>query len=180
MVRTIPINLASNERIGAEAGIIYNPAKWLRMNGSFNFFQFKTTGEFEGIDYGTTNNSWFARYSTKVSLPAKIDWQTNMFYRGPSENSQTKSDGILSIDLAISKEVINDNASIGVNVSDLLNTRKRKSFTNGNGFTSESEFQWRQRQITVSLTYRFNQKKNERERNGRRNGGQDFEGDFEG
>ncbi|PKP25574.1 MAG: TonB-dependent receptor [Bacteroidetes bacterium HGW-Bacteroidetes-2] len=180
VVRTIPINLATNERIGAEAGIIYNPAKWLRMNGSFNFFQFKTTGEFEGIDYGTTNNSWFTRYSAKVTLPSKIDWQTNIFYMGPSENSQTKSKGMLSIDLAISKDIINDNASIGVNVSDLLNTRKRKSFTNGNGFTSESEFQWRQRQITVSLTYRFNQKKNERQRNGRRNGGQDFEGDFEG
>ncbi len=180
VVRTIPINLATNERVGAEAGIIYNAAKWLRINGSFNFFQFKTEGEFEGIDYGTTNNSWFTRLSTKVSLPAKIDWQTNMFYSGPSENSQTRSEGIYSINLALSKDIINDNASIALNVSDLLNSRKRKSFTDGDGFTSRSEFQWRERQITFSFTYRFNQQKNQRERNGRRGGGEDFEGEFEG
>jgi hypothetical protein len=179
VVRTIPINLATNERVGAEAGIIYSAAKWLRINGSFNFFQFKTEGEFEGIDYGATNNSWFTRLSTKVSLPAKIDWQTNMFYSGPSENSQTRSEGIYSINLALSKDIIDDNASIALNVSDLLNSRKRRSFTDGDGFTSQSEFQWRERQITFSFTYRFNQQKNQRERN-RRSGGDDFEGEFEG
>ncbi|MBA3985047.1 MAG: TonB-dependent receptor [Flavobacteriales bacterium] len=179
VVRTIPINLATNERVGAEAGIIYSAAKWLRINGSFNFFQFKTEGEFEGIDYGATNNSWFTRLSTKVSLPAKIDCQTNMFYSGPSENSQTRSEGIYSINLALSKDIIDDNASIALNVSDLLNSRKRRSFTDGDGFTSQSEFQWRERQITFSFTYRFNQQKNQRERN-RRSGGDDFEGEFEG
>lgn len=179
VVRTIPINLSTNQRIGAEAGFLYNPLKWLRMNGSFNFFRFETDGEFEGIDYGATNTSWFARFSSKVSLPAKIDWQTNMFYRGPSENSQTKSDGIFSLNLALSKELFNDNATISINVRDLLNSRKRSSFTQGVGFTSDSEFQWRERQITASFTYRFNQQKNQRDRRDRArngNGDDDFEG----
>src|SRR5690606_1424637 len=133
----------------------------------------------EGIDYGATNTSWFTRFSSKVSLPAKIDFQTNMFYSGPSENSQTKSEGIFSINLALSKELFNDNASISLNVSDLLNSRKRQSFTQGVGFTSDSEFQWRERQITASFTYRFNQQKNQRDRRERQrngNGDEDFEG----
>tara|TARA_R110000850_G_C9996309_1_gene468353 strand:- start:83811 stop:86282 length:2472 start_codon:yes stop_codon:yes gene_type:complete len=177
VVRTIPINLSTNQRIGAEAGVLYNPAKWLRLNGSFNFFRFETDGTFEGIDYGATNTSWFARFSSKVSLPAKIDWQTNMFYRGPSENAQTRSEGIYSIDLAFSKDIINDNATISLNVSDLLNSRKRMSFTRGDGFTSDNEFQWRERQITMSFIYRFNQQKNQRDRERRQNGnGEDFEG----
>ncbi len=178
VVRTIPINLSTNQRVGAEAGFIYNPTRWLRMNGSFNFFRFETDGTFDGIDYGATNTSWFTRFSSKVSLPAKIDFQTNMFYSGPSENSQTKTEGIFSINLALSKELFNDNASISLNVSDLLNSRKRKAFTQGVGFTSDNEFQWRERQITASFTYRFNQQKNERDRRNReRNGnGDDFEG----
>lgn len=179
VVRTIPINLSTNQRVGAEAGFLYNPARWLRMNGSFNFFRFETDGTFEGIDYGATNTSWFTRFSSKVSLPAKIDFQTNMFYSGPSENSQTKSEGIFSINLALSKELFNDNASISLNVSDLLNSRKRQSFTQGVGFTSDSEFQWRERQITASFTYRFNQQKNQRDRRERQrngNGDEDFEG----
>ncbi|HZJ36242.1 MAG TPA: outer membrane beta-barrel protein [Gillisia sp.] len=179
IIRTIPINLATNERIGAEAGVLYNPAKWLRLNGSFNFFQFNTVGEFNGIDYGTKNTSWFARFSSKLTLPAKIEWQTNANYRGPSENSQTKSDGIFSLDLAFSKEIFNENATLSFNVRDLLNSRKRNSFTQTESFTQESEFQWRQRSITLSLTYRFNQQKKEQERRNQNNGNGD-EGDFEG
>jgi uncharacterized protein (UPF0212 family) len=179
IIRTIPINLATNERIGVEAGVLYNPAKWLRLNGSFNFFQFNTEGEFNGKDYGAKNNSWFARFSSKVTLPAKIDWQTNANYRGPEENSQTKSDGIFSLDLAFSKEIFNENATLSLNARDLLNSRKRNSFTETGSFTQESEFQWRQRQITLSLTYRFNQQKNEQERRNQNNGNAD-DGDFEG
>src|SRR5680860_406870 len=179
IIRTIPINLATNERIGAEAGVLYNPAKWLRLNGSFNFFQFNTEGEFNGIDYGTKNTSWFARFSSKLTLPAKIEWQTNANYRGPSENSQTKFDGIFSLDLAFSKEIFKDNATLSFNVRDLLNSRKRNSFTQTESFTQESEFQWRQRSITLSLTYRFNQQKKEQERRNQNNGNGD-EGDFEG
>ncbi|WP_034925601.1 outer membrane beta-barrel protein [Gillisia sp. CAL575] len=179
IIRTIPINLGTNERIGAEAGVLYNPAKWLRLNGSINFFQFKTEGDFNGIDYGAKNNSWFGRFSSKVSLPAKIDWQTNAFYRGAQENSQTKTDGIFSLDVALSKEIFNENATLSLNARDLLNSRKRSSVTTTDRFIQESEFQWRQRQITLSLTYRFNQKKNQQRKRENNNAGDDG-GDFEG
>ncbi|MBW2938044.1 TonB-dependent receptor [Aureisphaera sp. CAU 1614] len=178
IIRTIPINLSTNTRIGFEAGVLYNPAKWLRLNGSFNFFQFETEGDFNGVDYGAKNTSWFTRGSAKVTLPAKIDWQTNVFYRGPYNNAQTEFEGILSVDLAFSKDIINDNATIGFNVSDLFNSRKRRSLTETSSFTSNSEFQWRERQFNLSFTYRFNQKK-ERQRN--RGGDGDFDGEgFEG
>lgn len=178
VVRTIPINLSTNQRIGAEAGVIYNPQRWLRLNGSFNFFRFETDGQYEGVEYGTTNTSWFTRFSSRITLPGKVDWQTNMFYRGPSENAQTRSKGMISLDIGFSKDILNENASIALNVSDLLNTRKRMSFTQGDGFTSDSEFQWRQRQITATFIYRFNQQKNQRDRRQRDRGmnGDDFEG----
>lgn len=177
IIRTIPINLAINDRLGAEAGVLYNPNEWLRLNGSFNFFQFNTEGEFNGVDYGAKNTSWFARFSSKVSLPAEIDWQTNAFYRGPSENSQTRTDGIFSLDLAFSKEIMNENATLSLNVRDLLNSRKRSSVTTTERFIQESEFQWRQRQITLSFTYRFNQQKREQDR---RNREQNNDNDEEG
>ena len=175
IVRTIPINLSTNERIGAEAGFLYNPTQWLRLNGSFNFFQFKTEGEFNGTDFGATNTSWFARLSSKVTLPGKVDWQTNAFYRGPREDAQTKTDGILSLNLAFAKDLFNDNATLGFNVSDLFNSRRRQGTTTTPSFTQYSEFQWRERQFTLSFTYRFNQQK-QRRRGGQPGGGDD---DFE-
>ncbi|WP_276166570.1 outer membrane beta-barrel family protein [Zobellia alginiliquefaciens] len=166
IIRSIPINLSSNERIGAEAGILYNPKKWLRINSSVNFFQFSSDGEFDGVDYGTDNTSWFARFGSKVSLPKKIEWQTNAFYMGPRQNAQTETDGMLSINLAFSKDIMKDKGTVSFNVSDLLNSRKRQSYTVSDDFISESEFQFRPRSFTLSFRYRINQAK-DRERKGR-------------
>ena len=179
IIRSLPINLSTNQRYGFELGLLYNPIKWLTLNGSFNFYKFKTEGFFNDVDYGAENTSYFGRFSSKVKLPAKIEWQTNAFYRGPSNNSQTSTDGMLSVDMAVSKDIINDNATISLNVSDFFNTRKRNSITTTDTFTSESEFQWRPRTVTMSFTYRFNQTKRQRQR-GQRGGGMDDEGGFEG
>ncbi|SDB40311.1 Outer membrane receptor proteins, mostly Fe transport [Flavobacteriaceae bacterium MAR_2010_188] len=178
IIRTIPINLSTNDRIGGELGILYSAAKWLRINGSFNFFQFENKGDFNGRNYDFKNTSWFARFSSKVTLPGKIDWQTNAFYRGPNESAQTKNKGIFSMDLAFAKDILKDKATLSFNVRDLFNSSKRKSYTTTQFFNRESEFQWRQRQITLSLIYRFNQKKETR-RNNRGNGGDD-EDEFQG
>lgn len=166
IIENIPINLATEERYGAEVGVLYNPAKWLRTNLSFNYFRFETDGSFEGIDYGATNESYFGRFSSNVILPWKIQWQTNAFYRGPRQNAQTDTDPIASIDLAFSKDILNDNATISLNVRDLFNSRRRDQFTVTDNFTSRSSFQWRERQITATLVYRFNQQKNEQSRIG--------------
>ena len=176
IIRRIPVNLSTNDRIGAEIGILYSPTKWLRLNSSFNFFQFETEGEFNGVDYGAKNTSYFTRFSSKVTLPAKIDWQTNIFYSGPQENAQTRNEGIFSMDLAFSKEIFKDQATVSLNVRDVFNSRKSNTFTTTESFNRSRESQWRQRQITLSLLLRFNQQK--KEQRDRQNGGDDNE--FEG
>lgn len=178
IIRTIPVNLSTNKRTGAELGVLYNLEKWLRLNSSINFFQFNTEGEFNGVDYSAKNTSWFARFSSKVTLPAKIDWQTNAFYRGARSDAQSDTDGIFSMDLAFSKEIFKDKATLSLNIRDLLNSRKRNSVTTTATERVTSQFQWRQRQITLSMIYRFNQKK-DRSRGNRNN---DYNGDdeFEG
>jgi hypothetical protein len=181
IIRSIPINLSTNQRYGGEVGVLYNPTKWLQLNTSFNIFKFEKDGIFNEVDYGASNTSWFSRFSSKVSLPARIEWQTNAFYRGPSENAQTRDKSIFGLDLAFSKDIIGDKATISFNISDVLNSRKRRSFTETEFFTSDNEFQWRERQFNVSFLYRFNQPK-ERNRQGRnqQNGDEEGEGQFSG
>ena len=180
VIRSIPVNLSSNERLGAEIGLLYNPAKWLRLNGSFNFFQFNTEGFFNNVDYSAKNTSYFARFSSKVSLPWSIDWQTNAFYRGAAQNAQSDTEGILSVDLALSKDLFDDKATISMNVSDLFNGRKRSQVTTNDLFTRDSQFQWRQRQVNLSFVYRFNQRKNDRQNNRQPSMNDDDGGDFQG
>lgn len=166
IIENIPINLSTEQRYGAELGILYNPADWLRTNLSFNYFNFETDGNFQGIDYGASNESYFGRFSSNIILPWKIQWQTNAFYRGPRQNAQTETDPIASLDLAFSKDILNDNATISLNVRDVFNSRRRDQFTVTDNFISDSSFQWRERQITATLVYRFNQQKREQNRRG--------------
>ena len=146
-----------------------------QIRGDYAFTNF--LGEEISQNFDADNFTWFTRISAKIPLPSDIDFQTNLFYRGPTENAQSKNKGILSTNLAFSKDVIKDKATLSLNVSDLFNSRKRRSETRTNNVFTYSEFQWRERQITLSFLYRFNQPQNQR--NGRR-GGQEEEYEFEG
>ncbi len=179
IVRRTPINLATNDRYGFEFTLTYRPTKDWNINGNFNLFKSITEGFYNGTDYGADNLSWFARLNNKYTLPGKIDWQTRIFYGGPSEDAQNKRKGMFSTDMAFSKDIFKDQASIAFNVSDIFNSRKRiiESFTPT--FNSNAEFQWRQRSFNLSFTYRFNQQKKQQERgqNGDSGGGDiEFEG----
>ncbi|MEP1856053.1 outer membrane beta-barrel protein, partial [Nonlabens ulvanivorans] len=133
-----------------------------------------TDGDFNGTNFDNENTSYFARLNQKFSMPSGIDLQTRLNYRGASENAQSTNDGIFTMNLAASKDIMGDDATISLNVSDLFNSRKRQSTTITDDFITDSEFQWRERQVNLSFVYRFNQKK----KNSRSNGGGDGD-DFE-
>lgn len=166
-----PINLATEYRYGFEFTANYSPFKWWRLNGNFNFFRVETRGDYTFTDSNGSSEtqnfdndaySWFARVSSKVTLPYKIDWQLNGMYRAPQNTAQGKMKGNLSANLALSKDILKDNATITLNVSDLFDSRKRIYDMNLPYSNSYSEMQWRGRQINLSFTYRFNQSKNEK------------------
>ena len=71
--------------------------------------------------------SWSFRLNNKLTLPGKIEWQTRMNYRGPEETAITKREGSFSIDLAFSKELFDDKASLTFNIRDLLDQTVGKS-----------------------------------------------------
>lgn len=189
VILSTPINLSKEYRAGFEFNLNYTPYKWWRLNGNFNAFRNETQGDYSYVDYlGNTISqnfdnvalTWFARINSKITLPYKIDWQTNGTYNAPQSNAQGKSLGVASMNLAFSKDILKDKGTIALNVSDVFNSRKRIMETNiPNVVSSYSEMQWRERQVMLTFTYRFNKQKNERDRQPRRedNGG---EGDFMG
>jgi len=87
----------------------------------------------------------------------------------------------LSANLAFSKDILKDKATIALNINDVFNSRKRITETNLATLNAYSEQQWRQRQINLSFTYRFNKMKNDKEKDKRPKGNQqDDGGDFPG
>ncbi len=175
VIQRSPINLSTNDRYGYEFNLTYSPSRAWRINGDFNFFKSIDKGEFNGINFDNENVSYRARLSNKYTLPAKIDWQTTISYRGPSEGAQSKSKGVLSTNMAFSKDVFIGNGSISARVSDLFNTSMRQSETFTDTYESYGEYRWRQRSFNLSFTYRFNQKKQrQRTRNFDDGGGEEM------
>ena len=175
IIKRGPVNLATNDRFGFEFTLSYRPTKKWNLNGNFNVFQSITRGDFEEQNFDAENLSWFMRLNNKYTLPGEIDWQTRLFYRGPNETAQSISAGVFSTDLAFSKDLFEEKASLALRVSDLFNSRKRISESFTSNFRSDSEFQWRQRTYTMSFTYRFNQQKNQRQRRGGQGNGEQYE-----
>lgn len=189
VILSSPINLATEYRAGFEFTLNYSPYKWWKLNSNFNFFRVETQGDFKYTNFSNNEivqnfdniaTSWTARLTSKITLPKKIDWQTNATYNGPQANAQGRSLGVFAMNLAFSKDVLKDKGTVSLNVSDVFNSRKRIMETNiPNLINSYAEMQWRVRQVTLSFTYRFNKPKNERDRQPKRNqdeGGGDYPG----
>lgn len=180
IIRRFPINLSTQERIGFEFTLSYRPFKMWNINSDFNLFRVTTDGDYvdpvsmvsQNFDF--ENTAFSIRLNQKLTLPGKVDMQINSNYRGPNRNAQSKREGIFSMNVAASKDLFKEKASISLNVSDVFNSRKRIQTTTVPGvFEQYSEFQWRQRQVSVNFVYRFNQKK-KKGRDGRN--GDDFDG----
>ena len=192
---TSPRNVGIEDRFGFEFTLAYTPYKWWKLNSNFNLFRNQTKGNytysiFDDLgqsvdvtqDFNNTAYSWFARINSRINFPLGIDWQTNATYNAPQTNAQGKSKGIISANMAFSKDVLKDKATIALNVNDLFNSRKRISETFLASQNAYSEMQWRERQVTLTFTYRFNKQKNERDKTTKKpgsdsdNGGEEYGG----
>jgi len=189
VIKSQPINLGKEQKYGFEFTLNYNPFKIWRINSNFNLYNVKTTGEHS---YTDTNgdlivqnldnqaNTWFARISSKLTLPYKIDWQLNGTYNGAQKTAQGKNLDQFSMNTAFSKDLMKDKATLAFNISDIFNTRKMRSYTYLENQTSYSEMQFRKRQFNLSFTYRFNKSKTDKEKTQPKNEGGGDNGDFPG
>jgi len=184
-----PINLSDENRFGLEFNANYSPYKWWRLNGNFNFYQSKVRGDYS---YTLTNSNaivnenfdrdalgWLSKISSKMTLPLKIEWQTSAMYRAPQNTAQGKSLGVLTANMAFSKDVFKNKATISLNANDLFDSDKMIIQSYLPLVNSYMEYQRRPRQIIFSFTYRFNNQKNEKEKESTKNrsengGGMEF------
>ncbi|WP_189663211.1 MULTISPECIES: outer membrane beta-barrel protein [unclassified Polaribacter] len=178
-----PINLSTEERYGLEFTLNYRPFKVWNINSDFNLFNVTSKGDYTNPTTNTTQNfdfentAFFIRINQKITLPGKTDLQINTNYRGPSQNAQTDSQGVFSMNIAASKDLFNERASLSLNFSDVFNSSISRRTTNLAGFLEQySEFQWREPQVRISFVYRFNQQKKRDRQERDTTGGDDYEG----
>ena len=178
VIRRLPINLGTEEQFGVEFNTSLRLIEGMRTNASVNFFRRIEKGDYQGISYDSNNTSWSGNLSNSYRLPFAVQSQFSVRYRGPNESSFGKSKGFLYTDLALSKDILNDNATINFRFSDLFNTGKYDYQTITTVAVTNGIYQRREPTYTLTFTYRFRQEKN-RQRGRRGSYGQGDFGEFE-
>ena len=178
VIRRLPINLGTEQQFGVEFNTSLRLIKGMRTNASVNFFRRIEKGNYQGISYDSNNTSWSGNLSNSYRLPFAVQSQFSVRYRGPNESSFGKSKGFLYTDLALSKDILNDNATINFRFSDLFNTGKYDYQTITPVAVTDGIYQRREPTYTLTFTYRFRQEKN-RQRGRRGSYGQGDFGEFE-
>ena len=173
VIRRGPINLAENDRYGFEFTVTYRPSKKWNTNVNFNLYQSVIRGNYKGLSYDSENLNWFIRLNNKYTLPGSIEWQTRLSYDGPRIDAVNRREGRFSTNMAFSKDLFKEKASLSFSINDLFNTQRRNLESTTPTFYSDSYYRWRVRSYNLSFTYRFNQKKKSPKRGGYETG---FEG----
>ena len=167
VLRRTPINLASNKQIGLELNANFTQSKNWRLNGSLNFYESETLGEYMGITYDSKNLTWSGRLSNNLKLFSSVDWQTSFRYRAPQKTAVSERKASLYSNTAFSKDLSKDKITLTFKVNDIFETGKWRIESFNENYKSYSESNWRGgRTLELNLIYRFNQKKKQSRNSG--------------
>jgi ferric enterobactin receptor len=159
-----PENLNSENAYGLEVASTLELTKWWKWDANFNFFYAEIDGSNIIQTYKATTYSWFARQTSRFSLPQNVDLQVRNNYEAPQKTAQGKRKALHFLDVSVSKDILKGNGTINFNVLDVFNTRIMRSTAEGPGFFTDRSNQFRRRQFNLTFNYRIRQSKSARQK----------------
>lgn len=156
-------NLAIKRNYGVEFTYAYTINNWWQINGDINFFHSFSEGtyEYQGeeIYVGGASFSLQSKTISRFTFWEKLNSQVVLSYAAPRTTTQGVNKATIALDFATSMDVIKNNGTVTLSISDLFNSRRRRSFSEDATFFSEDNFLWQKRAFILSFHYRLNQHK---------------------
>lgn len=149
-----PINIGTNRATGVEFNAKYTPNNWLSFNGDINYNYFNRQGELEATSFDFDADQWTSKVTSKLKLPAGIDFEVTGHYESAFQTVQSKISGNLFADLGLRKKVLKGKGVLNFSVRDVFASRIRESVTDQAAFYLYS-FQQRGRFVTLGFSYGF-------------------------
>ena len=164
VIKRLPINFGSQDRFGLETNSTIRWSTMWNTNLSFNIYKTTDKGTYENLVLDNENESWSGNFRNNLKLPWDINTQINIRYLGPQESAYGNRKGFSSTSLGLSKDILNNDATINLNFNDVFNTGiwRWSSFTET--IFTEAEYQRRKPFYKITFTYRFRQEKERQKR----------------
>ncbi len=176
--RMTRFNLAKSRASGADLVFVLSPYNWWRLTLSVSAYHYQQDGRAEEGIAGVERFMWNAKFNSGMTLPKGFDIQVSGQYESVEYMAQGKILPRYMVDLALKKDVLKNQGSITLRISDIFDTRRFHIQTTDPAFFVDSRFKRETRVLYLGFSYKINGGNNRREK---RNtdfspgGGADFE-----
>lgn len=166
IITVYPINMSKAESYGLEFIINTQPVKFMRLMGTFSYYNTKVIGSDGDNDLTNSILSYDAKFNASFFLPKNFSMQINGLFYGPSVIAQATRLSFYTIDAGFRKELWNRKASLSLRLSDIFNTMKFQVKTDIPSLKAMMEFKRETRILYLTFTYKINEgiKQKERQR----------------
>ncbi|SHE64355.1 TonB-dependent receptor domain-containing protein [Pedobacter caeni] len=155
------VNIDQEVRRGVELSILFNPLKMLSLNMELNVYQFEQAGAFGTQDFNFSGGASTARLAAQVKLPAQFGLQGRYNFSGAQSNAQSRTNAIHFVDLGLSKSLLKNKATLVLDGTNILNSRKTNTLTRGENYVLNQISRRDASRYRLSFVYRFNGKENQ-------------------
>ena len=149
---SMPFNIASSYKVGADANITYRPAAWasLSLNASLYRQAYQVEGE---APQELTSWQLYARLWSKVAKVVNLD--ANVSYGNPTLGLYSQSERAVSVGIGASATLCDGRLSLRVNISDLFDNNLNQMVVNAPSYASTESSHSRWRYVTFGITWRI-------------------------
>ncbi|RPA70462.1 TonB-dependent receptor [Cyclobacteriaceae bacterium YHN15] len=169
-------NANSRSSTGFEMVNQIQVTQWFDATLTGNIFYSEIIGDNIEAGFNNSNLSWTVALLGNMAIPNFATVQIQGNYRGPIVLPQGEIEPMWGINAGIRKNIMNNRATVSLNVSDIFNTRIFRIKTEDRNFVQNNMFNRETRIGTLSFTYRFGGFK---DRNGRNRDRDDFDEDMD-
>lgn len=148
-------NAARRNSTGVELINQIQVNNWWDATVSGNFFYSEIIGDNIEGGFNNSNYSWTVSLLSNMAIPNLFTFQVQGNYRGPIVFPQGELEPYWGINAGIRKNIMNEKATISLNVSDIFNTRIFRIRNEDTRFVQDRVFNRETRIGTIAFTYRF-------------------------
>lgn len=149
---SMPFNIASSYKTGADANITYRPAAWASLSLNASLFQqgYRVEGE-----PWQERFSWtlYARLWTKVAKLVNLEVSAN--YGTPTLGLYYEQQYALTVDLGASATFFDGRLAVRLSVSDLFDANRYQSWDSAPTYAAYTTRHYSSRYLTFGLSWRF-------------------------
>src|SRR5690606_3828129 len=113
---TKPENFGTRDSYGFEANLSKDLTSWWKVNVNGNLYRAITEGLADGKPLTSDTYTMSGRLNSRITFWKGVNYQTNLNYRAPEETPQGRSKAFYSIDMALSKDILQGKGSLTLSV----------------------------------------------------------------